>query len=127
MVANDNKAKSMVANDNKAKSMRPVNSYRTIKLDILIISCFTFRCKKSVVATKQFKIAETPNVLVLHLKRFQFGGFIGKLKNQISFPEHFDIATWSKQKVHAQFTYILCKPGFAASDATFTSDFKLYL
>ena len=64
-----------------------------------------FRCKRTVIATKQFKIAETPNVLVLHLKRFQFGGFTGKLKNQITFPEHLDLANWTKQKV-IQILYI---------------------
>jgi len=70
----------------KRETLSGANSYKCEK------------CKRTVIATKQFKIAETPNVLVLHLKRFQFGGFTGKLKNQITFPEHLDLANWTKQK-----------------------------
>ena len=36
-------------------------------------------CKNKVKATKQMKIYQTPNVLVLHLKRFAFSGFGGMM------------------------------------------------
>lgn len=56
------------------------------------------KCKRSVAATKQFRIDKTPNTLVLHLKRFQFGGFTGKLKNQVKYPERLDLCNWTKNK-----------------------------
>lgn len=56
------------------------------------------KCKRSVAATKQFRIDTTPNTLVLHLKRFQFGGFTGKLKNQVKYPERLDLCNWTKNK-----------------------------
>ena len=44
-------------------------------------------CDKKVKATKQMKINETPSVLVLHLKRFSFGGSFGKINKAIKFEE----------------------------------------
>lgn len=45
---------------------------------------FCDQCKKKVKASKQMTINKSPNVLVLHLKRFSFGGVSGKINKNIS-------------------------------------------
>ena len=42
-------------------------------------------CKKKVQAVKQMTVSRSPNVLVVHLKRFSYGGFMGKITKPIDF------------------------------------------
>jgi hypothetical protein len=42
-------------------------------------------------ASKQMTISITPNVLVIHLKRFSFGGFSGKINKPVQFDLRLDI------------------------------------
>eukprot|EP00126_Sphaerothecum_destruens_P015104 Sdes_comp9021_c0_seq1m441 len=53
------------------------------------------RCKKKVNAEKRYNLHRTPNVLTLHLKRFDhLGGFGGKLGKFIEFGETLDVSSF---------------------------------
>ncbi|KAJ3059999.1 Ubiquitin carboxyl-terminal hydrolase 36, partial [Podochytrium sp. JEL0797] len=62
------------------------------------------KCKTLVDATKQMTILEPPKILVMQLKRFEFGGYSGKINKMVSFPEKLDIQPYMyKRKQKAMY------------------------
>jgi len=57
---------------------------------------FCSTCKKKVNATKQITIAHVPQILVLSLKRFRFGGVASKITTPVQFPLVLEITTLEK-------------------------------
>lgn len=54
-------------------------------------------CKKLQPAITKFYLSQMPNILVLHLKRFQFrDGYLEKIENDIDFPlRSFNLSKWT--------------------------------
>lgn len=48
------------------------------------------RCNKKTRATKKYSIRTAPNILVLHLKRFDYS-YIGKLSHFVMYPENLNM------------------------------------
>ncbi len=57
-------------------------------------------CKHKVDATKQFVITETPNVLTLHLKRFN--NYLMKINRSVKYPEQLDIGKYVDRDKNTQ-------------------------
>jgi ubiquitin C-terminal hydrolase len=59
------------------------------------------KCKSLVVATKQLTIYDEPNVLVVHLKRFDAASYVGgggsKITRHISFPMTLNLEPYCSQ------------------------------
>lgn len=51
------------------------------------------RCNRKTRATKQYSIRSAPNILVVHLKRFDFS-YAGKLSHFVSYPETLNLNTF---------------------------------
>ncbi|KXZ46653.1 hypothetical protein GPECTOR_41g617 [Gonium pectorale] len=52
------------------------------------------KCRQLVPAIKQTTIWDDPNVLVLHLKRFDGGSFLGKVSRHVAFPEQLELGAF---------------------------------
>ncbi|KAI8826371.1 hypothetical protein BJ741DRAFT_43582 [Chytriomyces cf. hyalinus JEL632] len=69
----------------KTEMLRGDNKYRCAK------------CKTLVDASKRLQILEAPQVLVIHLKRFEFGSSMyggGKISKMVTFPEKLDLQSY---------------------------------
>ena len=58
------------------------------------------KCKKKVQAAKQMTISTPPVSLVLHLKRFSYGGYSDKIKKHISFPIQLKLPITEGEEAH---------------------------
>lgn len=52
------------------------------------------QCNKNTKATKQYLISEPPDVLILNLKRFEFGDRMRKISHHVKFPSTLDLAPY---------------------------------
>lgn len=62
------------------------NRYRCSRYHAALNIYNVDRCKKPVVASKQFLIDQSPPVLTIHFKRFTFCGFGRKITKLVSYP-----------------------------------------
>ncbi|KAI8853133.1 ubiquitin carboxyl-terminal hydrolase 42-like protein [Chytridium lagenaria] len=69
---------------------------------------FCSQCKAHVDATKKLSILQAPNVLALHLKRFEFSFSGIKLDKHIKFPLTLDIKPFTSSPSAANESYNLC-------------------
>ena len=51
---------------------------------------YILRCNKKVRAVKKYSIKTIPNILVIHLKRFDFS-HAGKMSHYVSYPEKINL------------------------------------
>ncbi|KAJ3029742.1 UNVERIFIED_CONTAM: hypothetical protein HDU68_011259 [Siphonaria sp. JEL0065] len=101
----------------KTESLSGDNKYRCAK------------CKTLVDATKQMTVLEAPKILVLQLKRFEFGGMFGggKISKMITYPERLDLAPFmfkTKNKVLYELYGVLVHAGSSCNSGHYYSYVK---
>ncbi|KAJ3295903.1 Ubiquitin carboxyl-terminal hydrolase 42 [Rhizoclosmatium sp. JEL0117] len=118
-VKNCGSVEKALARFTKTESLTGDNKYRCSK------------CKTLVDATKQMTILEAPKILVLQLKRFEFGGFSmfggGKISKMITFPEKLDIQPYmfkTKKKVLYELYGVLVHAGGSCNSGHYFSYVK---
>ena len=77
------------------------------------------KCNRKVRATKKYSIRTAPNVLVIHLKRFDFS-YAGKLSHYVSYPETLSLKTLQQSDVAAQ------APQTSDEKSAYNVSYKLY-
>ena len=57
------------------------------------------KCKKTVVAKKQFTVYRAPNVATFQFKRFDSSRLFGKISKLVTYPEKLDLRPYMSEKV----------------------------
>ena len=84
------------------------------------------KCKRKVQATKQLTISTPPAALVLHMKRFSFGGHSDKIKKHIAFPTtlHLPVSEGNSQKVKYDLTGVVVHHGYSTHNGHYIAYVK---
>ena len=79
------------------------------------------KCKKKTRATKKYSIRTAPNILVVHLKRFDFS-YGGKLSHYVAYPEMLSLKSFIPEPAAAQQSLSLTENGSPQSQANLNNN-----